>query len=76
MLYPLNALVEDQLRRLRMTLDSPDAHAWLDAERKGNRVLFGRYTGQTPVPGLQHDERSRAQAQEVAPAIGRRLATG
>ena len=50
-LYPLNALVEDQLRRLRMTLDSPDAHTWLDAERKGNRVLFGRYTGQTPVPG-------------------------
>ena len=50
-LYPLNALVEDQLRRLRMTLDSPDAHNWLDAERKGNRVLFGRYTGQTPVPG-------------------------
>ena len=34
MLYPLNALVEDQLRRLRMTLDSPDAHTWLDAETK------------------------------------------
>ena len=50
-LYPLNALVEDQLRRLRMTLDSPEAHAWLDTKRKGNRVLFGRYTGQTPVPG-------------------------
>ena len=50
-LYPLNALVEDQLRRLRMTLDCPEAHAWLDANRKGNRVLFGRYTGQTPVPG-------------------------
>jgi DEAD/DEAH box helicase domain-containing protein len=51
-LYPLNALVEDQLRRLRMTLDSPQAHAWLDSERRGNRVLFGRYTGHTPVPGL------------------------
>lgn len=51
-LYPLNALVEDQLRRLRMTLDSPAAHAWLDGERRGNRVLFGRYTGHTPVPGL------------------------
>lgn len=50
-LYPLNALVEDQLRRLRMTLDSPEAHSWLDLERKGNRILFGRYTGQTPVPG-------------------------
>lgn len=50
-LYPLNALVEDQLRRMRMTFDSPAAHAWLNSDRKGNRVLFGRYTGQTPVPG-------------------------
>lgn len=51
-LYPLNALVEDQLRRLRMTLDSPDAHSWMDANRAGNRVLFGRYTGHTPVSGV------------------------
>lgn len=51
LLYPLNALVEDQLRRLRMTFDSPQSHEWLDNERKANRVLFGRYTGQTPVPG-------------------------
>ena len=50
-LYPLNALVEDQLRRLRMTLDSPHAHSWMDEHRGGNRLLFGRYTGQTPVPG-------------------------
>jgi len=50
-LYPLNALVEDQLKRLRMTLDSPDIHKWLDEQRSGNRVLFGRYTGQTPVAG-------------------------
>lgn len=48
-LYPLNALVEDQLRRLRMTLDSPASHEWLDNQRGGNRLLFGRYTGQTPV---------------------------
>jgi len=50
-LYPLNALVEDQLRRLRMTLDSDAVHTWLDHQRKGNRILFGRYTGSTPVPG-------------------------
>jgi DEAD/DEAH box helicase domain-containing protein len=50
-LYPLNALVEDQLRRLRNTLDSPRCHEWLDKQRKGNRVLFGRYTGLTPVSG-------------------------
>ncbi len=50
-LYPLNALVEDQLRRLRGTLDAPDTHVWLNNHRKGNRILFGRYTGATPVPG-------------------------
>lgn len=52
-LYPLNALVEDQLKRLRMTLDSPAIHKWLDEHRGCNRVLFGRYTGQTPVPGAR-----------------------
>ncbi len=41
-LYPLNALVEDQLRRLRAALDSNDVHAWLDSARGGNRILFGR----------------------------------
>jgi hypothetical protein len=50
-LYPLNALVEDQMRRLRQTLDNDTTARWLDAERGRNRVLFGRYTGATPVPG-------------------------
>ena len=50
-MYPLNALVEDQLRRLRQTLDSDSALAWMDANRAGNRVTFGRYTGQTPTTG-------------------------
>ncbi len=51
LLYPLNALVEDQLIRLREALDSPSARAWLDTHRRGNRFYFGRYTGRTPVPG-------------------------
>lgn len=50
-LYPLNALVEDQLARLRRALDSPAARAWFDANRNGNRIYFGRYTGRTPVSG-------------------------
>ena len=50
-LYPLNALVEDQLRRLRQTLDSPQTLTWLDGHRGGNRITFGRYTGLTPVSG-------------------------
>jgi len=54
-LYPLNALVEDQLRRLRSTLDSPDSHVWMNNHRRGNRVLFGRYTGATPVAGSEQN---------------------
>ena len=52
-LYPLNALVEDQLTRLRESLDSEDARRWLQAQRQGNRLYFGRYTGQTPISGGQ-----------------------
>ena len=55
-LYPLNALVEDQLKRLRQALDSEDVLRWLDDKRGGNRITFGRYTGATPVPGVAHNE--------------------
>lgn len=50
-LYPLNALVEDQLRRLRRAIDHSAIHTWLDAQRYGNRITFGRYTGLTQVSG-------------------------
>ncbi len=47
-LYPMNALVEDQMVRLRRALDSPRQTMWLDSERFGHRFYFGRYTGRTP----------------------------
>jgi len=50
-LYPMNALVEDQLVRLRRALDSPQARGWLDEHRSRHRFFFGRYTGATPVSG-------------------------
>lgn len=50
-LYPMNALVEDQLGRLREALDGAAARAWLGANRHGNLIYFGRYTGRTPVSG-------------------------
>jgi ATP-dependent helicase YprA (DUF1998 family) len=58
-LYPMNALVEDQLVRLRRALDSPAAHSWLDRERAGHRFFFGRYTGQTPVSNLPENATAR-----------------
>ena len=38
-LYPLNALVEDQLVRLRTALDSPAARAWLHGRKSRRRNL-------------------------------------
>ncbi|MGO9930429.1 MAG: DEAD/DEAH box helicase [Steroidobacteraceae bacterium] len=52
-LYPLNALIEDQLGRIRRACDSPNGRGWLSANRNGNRFWFGRYTGSTPVSGPQ-----------------------
>jgi DEAD/DEAH box helicase domain-containing protein len=50
-LYPLNALVEDQLARLRDGLDGTQARAWLQTHTRGNRLYFGRYTGRSPGTG-------------------------
>lgn len=50
-LYPMNALVEDQLSRLRGALDSDAVHATLDSVLGGNRIRFGRFNGSTPVSG-------------------------
>lgn len=46
-LYPLNALAEDQMVRLRKALDSKDVKSWLDINCNKNRIYFGRYTGRT-----------------------------
>ena len=58
-LYPMNALVEDQLSRLRKALDSAASRALMDEAIGGNRVFFGRYTSDTPVTGFDvHPRRS------------------
>jgi predicted Zn-ribbon and HTH transcriptional regulator len=47
----MNALVEDQLTRLRKALDSENAREWLGQNANGNRIYLGRYNRGTPVPG-------------------------
>jgi hypothetical protein len=54
-LYPMNALVEDQLARLRRALDSDEARSCMDAYFNGNRVFLGKYTSSTPVTGYHRD---------------------
>ncbi len=51
-IYPMNALVEDQLVRLRRALDSAEAREVMDLEFGGNRIFFGKYTSKTPVTGF------------------------
>ena len=72
-LYPMNALVEDQLVRIRLALDSENARQTCDERFNGNRLFFGRYTSVTPVTGydkhprvapeLDLDRRKRKQQQ-------------
>jgi len=81
LLYPLNALAEDQMVRLRRAADGASgtngpegSRAWLSRER-ADRFYFGRYTGRTPVPGnrnpskLQELNRLRRSAEATARAV-------
>lgn len=70
-LYPMNALVEDQLSRLRRALDSNASREWLDAHRDGNRFYFGRYTSRT-FPSVP---RISSGAKDAARKLARNLRT-
>lgn len=63
-LYPMNALVEDQVSRLRKALDSSPVHAALDSHLGKNRIRFGRYNGNTPVSGHPIDELGKSNAKK------------
>ena len=50
-IYPMNALVEDQMTRLRDALDNDEVQKWMTEHLHGNRIFFGRYNGATPTSG-------------------------
>ena len=64
-LYPMNALVEDQLTRLRRALDSDEAREWFSKNRKGNRIYFGRYNGVTPVAGREQKKTGKPNGEKI-----------
>lgn len=70
-MYPMNALVADQVGRLRQILGGGQDD-FLDAWAPGccdvRRPQFGMYTGRTPYPG---DERSSMRDKEYAETLGR-----
>lgn len=60
LLYPMNALVNDQLSRLRRLLGQKDVAEHLRGTRPG-RATFGMYTGRTPYPGVPSRARDRTR---------------
>jgi DEAD/DEAH box helicase domain-containing protein len=56
-LYPMNALVEDQMTRLRAALDADASHDSMRRHLGDNRIRFGRYNGSTSVSG--HPQRRK-----------------
>ena len=65
LLYPMNALVNDQLGRLRHLFGHNLVARWFEA-RAGRPMKFARYTGRTPYPGRRQENtdkhRDRLQA--------------
>lgn len=57
LLYPMNALVADQVGRLRKALDSDDVRMFLNDACGGHRIFFGSYNGST----LKEDRREDAK---------------
>lgn len=64
-LYPMNALVSDQLTRLRRLFGDARVAA-LFRERYGRHPRFGMYTSRTPYPGVRT---SRKDQDRVAPIL-------
>ena len=64
-LYPMNALVEDQLTRLRKALNSDQAQTWFEEQSPGNRIFLGRYNGSTPVAGHERRETGNPHREKI-----------
>lgn len=58
LLYPMNALVADQVGRLRKALDSDDVRAFLNTECGGHRIFFGSYNGSTLKEDRKEDSKT------------------
>jgi Lhr-like helicase len=64
-MYPLNALVQDQVDGLRGILNSPAAESFYDSTLGGDRIFFGQYSGST----LGRGDPSKLSTPECAQAL-------
>lgn len=58
LLYPMNALVNDQLGRLRVLFGGNDVARWF-TDHGGRPMKFARYTGRTLYPGRRKEDTSK-----------------
>lgn len=63
-LYPMNALVADQLSRMRNIIGNERSVELLN-RKFGRHLTFGMYTGRTPFPGDIGEERNKRRAKEL-----------
>lgn len=63
-LYPMNALVNDQLTRLRRVLARGDSPDWQRSNLNGNVIHFGMYTSITRLSGLWTQKQRRDRMAE------------
>lgn len=62
LLYPMNALVADQLARVRKMLGNAEVVKKL-TELRGRPVQFGMYTSRTPYPGIRDRDKDAKHIQ-------------
>ena len=58
LVYPMNALVNDQLGRLRLLFGDSSVAQWFEG-RGGRPMKFARYTGRTLYPGRRQENTDR-----------------
>jgi DEAD/DEAH box helicase domain-containing protein len=56
-MYPLNALVQDQIETFRKQLNSPAADIFFREVLNGERIYFGQYSGSTLGNGLNNNKK-------------------
>ena len=66
LLYPMNALVNDQLGRLRVLLGGNELSRWF-TDRAGRSMKFARYTGRTLYPGRRREDTAQHWARLKQP---------
>ena len=72
LLYPMNALVADQVSRLRKALDSDQVRNFLKNQCGGHRIFFGSYNGDTLKSS---DRKFREKVLDIVNQSGRLIQT-